>query len=109
MPKAVIISIQNKMRAVILTVSQWKKIRLELQEEHPKTVFMLRNKMRKILGFTVREHKAWIEKPQTAGDDLNTGYTEMQIHLDFYSEKKRTMFLMKFSEILGNKEWNNAV
>lgn len=92
------------MRPVILTVEQWKSIRKQLQEEHPKTVFMLRDKMRKVLGFTVREHKAWIDKPQTLGDDLNVGYYEFQIHLDFYSENKRTMFLMKFSEVISNGE-----
>jgi hypothetical protein len=32
------------------------------------------------------------------------GYGEYQIHLDFYSENKRTMFLLKFSEVIGNKD-----
>lgn len=90
------------MQAIKLTVDQWKRIRTELQTEHPKTVFMLRDKMKKVLGFTVREHKAWIDKPATAGDDLNFGYSEYQIHLDFYSVNKRTMFLLKFSDIIGN-------
>lgn len=90
------------MRPVVLTVEQWKAIRLALHEEHPKTVFMIRDKMKKVLGFTVREHKAWIDKPKTAGDDLNFGYYDYQIHLDFYSENKRTMFLMKFSEIISD-------
>lgn len=92
------------MRPVKLTVEQWQAIRKELQTEHPRTVFMLRDKMKRILGFTVREHKAWIDKPATAGDDLNFGYTEFQIHLDFYSQNKRTMFLMKFSEVIGRKD-----
>lgn len=83
------------MRPVILTQSQWKRIRKELQTEYPKTVFMLRSKMRTVLGFTVREHKAFIHKP-------DGGYSEFQIHLDFYSERKRTMFLLKFSEVIGN-------
>jgi hypothetical protein len=85
------------MRPVILNTSQWKTIRTELQTMYPKTVFMLRNKMREVLGFTVREHKAWIPKP-------DGGYTEFQIHLDFYSEKKRTMFLLKFSEVIGKQD-----
>lgn len=92
------------MKAIILTVAQWKTIRLELQTEHPRTVFMLKDKMKRVLGFTVREHKAWIDKSQTIGDDLNLGYSEHQIHLDFYSERKRTMFLLKFSEVIGNKD-----
>ncbi len=84
------------MRPVILTVDQWKKIRLQLQEEYPKTVFMLRNKMRTVLGFTVRDHKAFVQKP-------DGGYYSLEVHLDFYSENKRTMFLLKFSEVLNEK------
>lgn len=91
------------MKPVILTTSQWKTIRRQLHEEYPKTVFMLRDKMRKVLGFTVREHKAWVDKPETDGDDLNVGFYRFEIHLDFYSQNKRTMFLMKFSEVLGSK------
>ena len=85
------------MKPIVLTVSQWKRIRKELQEEYPRTVFMLREKMKQVLGFTVREHNEWIIKP-------DGGYGEHQIHLDFYSEKKRTMFLLKFSEVIGNKD-----
>lgn len=79
------------MKAIVLTISQWKKIRAELYTEHPKTVFMLRDKMKRVLGFTVREHKRWDE-----------GVVNMihEIHLDFYSENKRTMFLLKFSELI---------
>lgn len=85
------------MKPVKLTVEQWKHIRTELQTEHPKTVFMLRDKMKRVLGFTVREHKEWIGKP-------DGGYTDYQIHLDFYSPNKRTMFLLKFSEVLGKQD-----
>ena len=90
------------MRPVILTTSQWKIIRKQLHEEYPKTVFMIRDKMKKVLGFTVREHRAWVDKPDTAGDDLNVGFYRFEIHLDFYSQNKRTMFLMKFGDTIGN-------
>ena len=83
------------MRPVVLTVSQWKQIRTMLQEEHPKTVFMIRDKMKRVLGFTVREHKRWDEGV------VNMIY---EIHLDFYSQNKRTMFLMKFSEVIGRPD-----
>jgi hypothetical protein len=83
------------MKSIVLTVDQWSRIRTELQTEYPRTVFMLRNKMRSVLGFTVREHKYFADKP-------DGGYYEFQIHLDFYSANKRTMFMLKFSEILGN-------
>ena len=48
------------MKPIILTVDQWQQIRTILQQEQPKTVFMLRNKMKRVLGFTVREHNEWL-------------------------------------------------
>lgn len=51
--------------------------------------------MKRVLGFTVREHNEWVIKP-------DGGYGEHQIHLDFYSANKRTMFLLKFSDVIGN-------
>ena len=83
------------MKPVILTVKQWQTIRETLHEEYPRTVFMLRSKMKKTLGFTVREHTEWFPKP-------DSGHSNQSIHLDFYSENKRTMFLLKFSEVIGN-------
>ena len=83
------------MKPVILTVNQWQVIRSQLQEEYPRTVFMLRGKMKTVLGFTVREHKEFVPK-------MDGGYYGLQIHLDFFSANKRTMFLLKFSEVIGN-------
>lgn len=82
-------------KPVILSTDQWRTIRTQLHDEHPKTVFMIRDKMKKVLGFTVREHREFLKKP-------DGGYYDFQIHLDFYSENKRTMFLLKFSEVLSN-------
>lgn len=67
-----------------------------MHEEYPRTVFMLRDKMKRTLGFTVREHREYVPK-------MDGGYYENQIHLDFYSENKRTMFLLKYSEIISEK------
>jgi hypothetical protein len=77
-----------------LTVSQWRNIRADLHTEHPKSVFMLKDKMRSVLGFTVREHADWIPKP-------DGGYSEHSIRLDFYNERKYTMFLLKYSEVIN--------
>jgi hypothetical protein len=113
------------MKPIVLSTSQWQSILAELHKEHPRTVFMIRGKMRTVLGFTVREHNAWVEKPKseyqreyiehqqrqtqlTKKNDPFTmldwepqkGHSEFQIHLDFYSERKRTMFVLKFSEYI---------
>lgn len=106
------------MSTLKLSTSQWRTIRAELHKEHPKTVFMLRDKMKRVLGFTVREHSGY--RPRTARElaeyDLsdNIRYeTEKEnrfyreninehfICLDFYNERKYTMFLLKFSEFIN--------
>lgn len=107
------------MKPVVLTVNQWQQIRRELHTEHPKSVFMLKNKMRQVLGFTVREHNQWVTDPQAYTEeptvlsnlidfDRDGWYKgkrhEHSIRLDFYSERKRTMFLLKFSEVIGNTD-----
>jgi hypothetical protein len=81
------------MSTLKLSVEQWRKIRADLQTEHPKTVFMLKDKMKRVLGFTVREHNEWIPK-------MDGGYSDHSIRLDFYNERKYTMFLLKYSEYL---------
>ena len=82
------------MSTLKLTVEQWRKIRADLHTEHPTTVFMIRDKMKRVLGFTVREHNEWVIKP-------DGGYGEHSIRLDFYNERQSTMFLLKYSEYLN--------
>lgn len=105
------------MKPVKLTSAQWTKILYQLHEEYPPSYF-LRYKMKEKLGFTVREHKAWIENkdykrqhdnwassdPSDMFHDLSKpsqGRYEEQIHLDFYNRGKRDFFLLKFSEIIS--------
>lgn len=110
------------MKPIILSVSTWRIIRAMLQEEHPKTVFMIRDKMKRVLGFTVREHQEWVKDPKSYTEELTPlslmidfdrdGWYkgkrhEHTIRLDFYSENKRTMFLLKFSDVIG-KEHNGT-
>jgi len=104
-----------------LSTSQWRTIRAELHKEHPKTVFMIRDKMKRVLGFTVREHSGYRPRTVRELEDYDRSdniwhetekdrkfYREnIQDHfiaLDFYNERKYTMFLLKFSEILGKKQ-----
>ena len=81
------------MSTLKLTVKQWQVIRTDLHTDHPKSVFMLKHKMKSVLGFTVREHNEWVIKPDGS-------YGEHSIRLDFYNERKYTMFLLKFSEVI---------
>jgi hypothetical protein len=104
-----------QMPTLKITVSQWQTIRADLHTEHPKTVFMIKDKMKRVLGFTVREHQEWVEdtvSDDRAGYDLfsvqNDGWYkgkrhEFSIRLDFYNERKYTMFILKYSEILHGR------
>ena len=80
------------MSTIRLSPKQWKAIRTDLQQDTPKSVFMLRDKMKRVLGFTVREHSEWVN-----------GDHQFTICLDFFSERKYTMFLIKFSEIINGR------
>jgi len=101
----------------------WKLIQAKLHTEYPPSYF-IRYKMKNKLGFTVREHNAWIPNEnynkeyrdyQDAKDSVNPldlllsipperGHTRTEVHLDFYSENKRTMFLLKYAEELANDD-----
>jgi hypothetical protein len=85
------------MSTLKLTVKQWQAIRTDLHTEHPKSVFMLKHKMKSVLGFTVREHNEWVIKPDGS-------YGEHSIRLDFYNERKYTMFLLKYSELINRTD-----
>lgn len=77
-------------KPVKLTESQWRKLRERLTDDYGRSIMLIRSRMRDKLGFVDREHQ-WYETTR--------GY-QTQIHLDFYSEPKRTMFLLKYSEYL---------
>ena len=48
--------------------------------------------MKEVLGFTVRTYRDW---------EPNMVHFNEYIVLDFYDTKKKTMFILKFSEILN--------
>jgi hypothetical protein len=90
-------------KAIKLSLSQWKNIKLKMVADQTvsKSTLLIREKMKQRLGFTVREHSEWVHYKKPDG-----GYKELvhSIHLDFYSEPKRTMFLLRYSEIIDEKE-----
>lgn len=83
-------------KQIAMSYHTWNKILSELKLEHPKSLFLIRDRMKSGLGFTVREHEIAI---LGRAGEFN-GY-DIRICLDFYSANKRTMFLMKFSQLLN--------
>jgi hypothetical protein len=77
-------------KPIILTQSNWYKLKERLTSDYSPSVMMLSYRMKDKLGFTVREYREWTEQH---------GYM-VDIRLDFYNEPKRTMFMLKYSEYL---------
>ena len=84
------------MRALKLTEAEWRKIAEQIDKNHPKSVLMVRWKMKEVLGFTPREHEEWVVIDRTG--DRDRKMLVKQIHLDFYDEAKQTMFLLKYGD-----------
>jgi hypothetical protein len=74
---------------ITLPENQWRKILVQLQQDYPyrPSMFLLRNTMKRVLGFTVRNN--------TPSWDVKTGYTHT-VSLDFFDEHKKTMFILRY-------------
>lgn len=79
-------------KSIILSEHTWRKLYTQLAQDNPPSVLLIREKMKKVLGFTSRRHNYF-----NRADD----YFVDEVHLDFYNEAKRTMFLLKYSEFLN--------
>ena len=85
-------------KPIVLTLSKWYKLKERLANDYSPSVMMLSYRMKDRLGFTVREHTEWSNQSGSMTD----------IRLDFYSEPKRTMFLLKYSEYLDKSGITNS-
>jgi hypothetical protein len=104
------------MKHLILTPNEWRTIRDELKKRHPASHFLIRSKMRERLGFTVREHRDWQANKDYA-KELNNypgqrekhdiewlrGQYVDQVHLDFYDERKKSLFLLTYGDKIGRE------
>jgi hypothetical protein len=86
-------------KAVILSTKQWAEIYQLIAKHYPPGVLLIRNRMKKVLGFTSRSHTEW---------SADWGHIQT-IHLDFYDEPKRTMFLLRYSDIIGKTSLDSNI
>lgn len=96
-------------KPVILTETQWAKVYDIIAKTYPHSVLLIRDRMKEVLGFTVRRHTEWIRYDGEDHEFVPRHLYGEQIHLDFYNEPKRTMFLLRFSDIIGNSSLDNQV
>ena len=81
-------------KPIVLSEEKWGKLHRRLAQDNHPSVILIREKMKAVLGFTVRRHREWADDPNFGKYPIET------ICLDFYNEPKRTMFLLKYSEFL---------
>ena len=74
---------------------QWRRLKEQLTKDYPPSVMLIREKMKSRLGFVDREYLEWDKEMGKYG-----GYRKNCVMLDFYSEKKRTFFIMKYSDYI---------
>ena len=72
----------------------WSAIRERILKEHGlrMTISFV---MRRDLGFTVRNHTAWISSGKREGE-YELKYPEEQVHLDFSSEPAQSWFQLRY-------------
>lgn len=90
------------MRAFKLTEPQWLDVWAAIKKSNPPSVYLSRAKMRKVLGFTQREHDEWVVIDHTG--DRERRMLKKEIHIDFYSEQHRTMFLLKYGHLFQERQ-----
>lgn len=77
---------------ITLTEEEWTRIRKQLKTEYgwKPSVLLIRETMRRELGFTIRSHEHWVDD-----GDIGSGY-RITMYLDFYDEAAETFFRMKY-------------
>ena len=87
------------MKPLTYAPNEWEKILDKIKKDQPPSVWLIRSNMRKKMGFTVREHQEWLGYYDDATAEQRKaklhGYRTM-IHLDFYDERYRSLFLLRY-------------
>jgi hypothetical protein len=86
-----------------LQPAEWEEIFNKIKIEYANTpsVYMIRGTMRRVLGFTVREHQRWTPAVPAISESVdiivrNMGYMSLEICLDFYDDTQETFFRLKY-------------
>ena len=88
-------------KSIKISEESWAKIYNKLAKEYPPSYLLVRDKMKEKLGFVFRRYERW-EKYFDPNYCKERNRHIEELFLDFYDEKKRTMFLLKYGEILND-------
>ncbi len=99
------------MKPLTYTLAEWDDIFEKIKKDHPPSVWMIREKMKRKLGFTTREHTEWLGYYDDATKEQRKskfhGY-RTTIHLDFYDERYRSLFLLRYGSDATIPERSNV-
>ena len=79
------------MKHIELTHAEWYKIRDQIREDFGDSMVILSFKMKRELGFTVREHRAY-----DPFDPMHRHSYRTVICVDFYTEQAKVWFTLKY-------------
>ena len=96
-------------KSIVLDKITWDKLHTQLKQDYPLSTLLIRSRMRETLGFTPREHVEWFDSKVEIGSGYDTRWRVTNIHLDFYDEPKRLMFLLKYGEFLEKNKLKGIV
>lgn len=76
-------------KSIKFTMVEWEQLKLKLVKENElkPSIFMIREVMKRELGFTTRMHRQW--------DPGMVNYQEHML-LDFWNDEKETFFRLKY-------------
>lgn len=80
------------MAVIKLSLAQWGQIHRDLASNNPPAIMLIREVMKRELGFTVRRHREWMFEE---GYDGHGDWVE-EIHLDFVDTQKELLFRLKY-------------
>jgi len=83
-------------KATKLSHKQWARLKTRLTNDYSPSVMTMRGRMRDVLGFTPRVYTFWSNRGTGSVKPIQM----TEIHLDWFNEPKRTMFLLKYGEYL---------
>lgn len=79
--------------SVRITELNLARLMQEIRNTYPPSMTLIRHKMRRELGFTVREHEVWHQS--------RTGpWPDQEYYLDFYDAAQQTWFMLKYDRYL---------
>ncbi len=89
---------ERPIKHVELTHSEWDWLRSELVKEHG-TSILISWRMRRELGFTVREHsRGFVPLLDSVKANVDWRDARSVICLDFYDEAMKTWYILKYGD-----------